>query len=285
MQEPENNQVSLSNTNENKQSGRQHLLKFIEQHGPVSLKAIREGTGMSVGSIYYHLDRLHDYIGKDVDGLYILTALGRDFQHGGAPPPRTIMQIADLLALGPLLRFASAASSTSLLTVITVLQLGFFAHVGTREVQILLVTSQNSILQPALSPIVGGWLGTFLFVQLLSGLITRQSSRQVRPLMASIAIALLPQFATTLLISRLSPEISIIRAVIQIWSIAILSEGMASATGVRKITGLLIAVSVLNFSVGIVALLDMSLVIAAITLGIAMLAMTTGILGESRTGS
>tara|TARA_B100000315_G_scaffold260687_1_gene324079 strand:+ start:201 stop:512 length:312 start_codon:yes stop_codon:yes gene_type:complete len=103
--------------------------------------------------------------------------------------------------------------------------------------------------------------------------------------MASIAIALLPQFATTLFISRLSPEISIIRAAIQIWSIAILSEGMASATGVRKITGLLIAVSVLNFSVGIVALLDMSLVIAAITLGIAMLAMTTGILGESRTGS
>ncbi|MGH9877590.1 MAG: ArsR family transcriptional regulator, partial [Nitrososphaerales archaeon] len=41
---------------------RQRLLELIGKKGPITIKDLKQETGMSTGSLYHHLSKLNEYV-------------------------------------------------------------------------------------------------------------------------------------------------------------------------------------------------------------------------------
>lgn len=55
------------------------LLRYIAENQPASVKGMREYTGMSVGSIYHHLNKLKDLVVQNRSKKYLITEYGINY--------------------------------------------------------------------------------------------------------------------------------------------------------------------------------------------------------------
>jgi len=56
---------------------RRKIIEILGEHGKIGFKELRQSLGLGVGTVYYHLDMLSDFITQDKNRKYMLNDRGR----------------------------------------------------------------------------------------------------------------------------------------------------------------------------------------------------------------
>jgi len=69
---------------------RRKIIEMLGEHGKIGFKELRQALGLGVGTVYYHLDMLSDFVTQDKNRKYMLNDRGRllfrSIKEGIVPP-------------------------------------------------------------------------------------------------------------------------------------------------------------------------------------------------------
>ncbi len=171
------------------ESPRERLLDLIVKRGPITIKELKQETGMSTGSLYHHLSKLAEYITQDQQKRYLLSESGRQ-RLARAKPTDIIPQQRKIVWFISFMFPAVRSKYASILTIIAVLQLYVLLYADSGQLLLLPVRyggQAESIL-----------LGYVLSVLAAEGLCIAAGARPGRGMLAlaaGISIATVPVVA------------------------------------------------------------------------------------------
>ncbi|MEM3578004.1 MAG: winged helix-turn-helix domain-containing protein [Candidatus Bathyarchaeia archaeon] len=233
---------------------RRKIIEILGTQEKIGFKELREMLGLGVGTVYYHLDMLSDFITQDKQRKYRLNdrgqALYRVLKEGSIPTTLDISvtfssKIARWLFLSPL--FAKTAKPFALIPSIAILLLGAFGAAQAKlEPALFFYTSPYSTYSQfsIIFMYIFGWVGLFLFVEILTSLIYRRFGNELQ-LFACINLAAFPLAAfpyiyiavSTMLPTLGSIELNAImqyvQIALQIWSLLLVTAAICFGKGIR----------------------------------------------------
>jgi DNA-binding transcriptional ArsR family regulator len=206
-----------------KDETRRRILEILGEQGKAGFKDLRETLNISVGTLYYHLDILGDFITQDKSRKYQLNERGRLLYQAlkeGRPPPAFIAgavlsnRLLSLFFMSTVL--SQLASSLKWLPLsITILILGAIGAGFARLDSILLFFLQSGrSFDTAFIIFFFCWIGIFLFLDLMAFIVYRRSGEDFN-LLTCIGFSALP-IATYpylhLALTHLTESITVIHA-------------------------------------------------------------------------
>jgi hypothetical protein len=236
---------------------RQKLLELIAEKGPITVKELRQITGMSVGSIYHHLSRIELYLAQDEQKRYLLSQKGREFFAS-----QSIIQLQEqpwhISFIMPVLR----NKYSSIITIIAVLQLYLLIYADSSQLLLLPVKHGGVIESVAL-----GWVLSVLAAEGLSVAAGARAGYGMLALAAGISLSTIP-------VVTLSMTDSVYASIpLYIISLFIASAAVSNAKNLSYASSVPVALSVLLISIavftaglGIIVIIPVAIVIAMIIL-------------------
>lgn len=166
---------------------RQKLLELIASRGPISIKELKQGTGMSTGSLYHHLSRLGEYVRQDEQKRYLLSEKGRE-----AHATQNAVQIPKHSWYVSFILPAMQNRYASILTIVAVLQLYVLLYANSGQLLLLPVRFGGG---GAAEPILLGWVLSVLAAEGLAVAAGAKAGQGILGLAAGISIATVPVVA------------------------------------------------------------------------------------------
>jgi len=244
---------------------RRKIIEILGTQEKIGFKELHEALGLGVGTVYYHLDMLSDFITQDKQHKYRLNDRGqtlyRVLKDGSVPPTLEISEafshrLGKWLFLSPL--FAKTAKPLRLLP-LSILIL-FIGALG----------SAYAKLDPALffyfpySPYsftgiialyVSNWIGLFLFAELFTYLLYRRVGNDLQ-LFTCVGLATFPVAIFPFIYLFLSDVISQYALfVLQIWSLLLVSAAFCFGKGIRLDKAVVISLTAMYLNIAILFLL------------------------------
>ncbi|MCP8307483.1 MAG: ArsR family transcriptional regulator [archaeon] len=232
---------------------RVRILEIIGGKGSVSFTEIKRETGLSTGSIYYHLSYLKDYVARDANRRYILTEKGRRLSEklGMKPLIKEKSSLAlkslSIITFSPIFKRATYSKWSCIIVTILALTFGSIANLYSSSNQFLLSVPSNGIMNPLISTIMTGWLLTFILAELCSLITTRMKTGGELELVTTIALSFIPLHIYSY-ISYLQFS-NIILIPMQIWSAILLAGGLNISKGVKLTYSFIFSLIVLYLSI------------------------------------
>ncbi|MFQ5941627.1 MAG: winged helix-turn-helix transcriptional regulator [Nitrososphaerales archaeon] len=214
---------------------RQKLLETIAAKGPITIKDLRQVTGMSVGSLYHHLSKLEEYVIRDEQKRYLLSQRGREFFAS-----ENVIQLQrppwNVFFITPVLR----NMYSSIITIIVVLQLYLLAYSNSSQL-FLLPVRHGSVIES----IVLGWMLSVLAAEGLSIAAGARAGHGMLSLAAGISLATIPVVALSM-IDNIYASIPL-----YIISLFIATAAISSAKSLSYASSIPVALSVLLISIAV----------------------------------
>jgi DNA-binding transcriptional ArsR family regulator len=246
---------------------RRRILEILGSQGKIGFKELREALGVGVGTVYYHLDMLSDFIEQDKQRKYQLNARGqmlyRVLKDGNVPASLQISEAlshraAKWLFLSPI--FAMTAKPLRFLPISALIMvLGAWGAAAAKLEPALLFYFEGSTRSPTnISALfIFNWIGLFLFAETLAIALFRRVGNDLQ-LFTCIGLAALPMavypylylaapsFLEALALSSwelLKTLRYSVLVVLQVWSILLISAAICYGKGLRLDKGILISLT------------------------------------------
>ncbi|MEM2466871.1 MAG: winged helix-turn-helix domain-containing protein [Candidatus Bathyarchaeia archaeon] len=255
-----------------KDAARRKIIEILGTQDKIGFKELREALGLGVGTIYYHLDMLSDFLEQDKQRKYRLNSKGqalyRVLKEGSIPASLGISEplsnrAAKWLFLSPL--FAQTIKPLRLLPLsLLVLFLGAYGASTARLEPALFFYFEysNRSSTGTMALFIFNWIGLFLFTEALTLALFKRMGNELQ-LFTCIGLAALPlavfpyiyMFVPEIL-SGFNPyymEIEMIRQVIlivlQIWSLLLVSAAVCYGKGLRLDKGIIISLTAIYLNI------------------------------------
>jgi hypothetical protein len=237
-----------------KDPARRRIIEILGVQEKIGFKELRGELGLGVGTVYYHLDMLSQFLAQDKQRKYRLNDKGkmlhRFLKEGKVPPALEMSEafshrVAKWVFLSPV--FAKTAKPLIVLPFsAALLLLGalgsayaelepalffYFPYPAYNFASILVLYAVN-------------WLGLFLFAELFTHLVYRRVGNALQ-LFICISIAtlplavfpyvylLVPAFFQSLSIAVLDTALQVVLIALQIWSLLLFSSALCFGKGLR----------------------------------------------------
>jgi DNA-binding transcriptional ArsR family regulator len=258
---------------------RRKIVEILGEQEKIGFKELRETLGLGVGTVYYHLDMLSDFIEQDKQRKYRLNARGqmlyRVLKDGSVPASLGISETlshrtAKWLFLSPL--FALTVKPLKFLPIsAAILVLGAFGASVAGLEPALFFYFEYSIRSPTSIMVlfIFNWVGLFLFTEALSYTFFKRVGNDLQ-LFTCVGLAALPMavfpyiyMAVPNLLETLNIyEWELIKTVrdtilviFQIWSILLVSAAVCHGKGLRLDKGIIISLTALYLNIAILFIL------------------------------
>ncbi|MEM2780872.1 MAG: winged helix-turn-helix domain-containing protein [Candidatus Bathyarchaeia archaeon] len=255
-----------------KDPARRKIIEILGTQEKVGFKELREALGLGVGTVYYHLDMLSDFLEQDKQRKYRLNSKGqmlyRVLKEGNVPASLGISETlsnraAKWLFLSPL--FAQTIKPLRLMPLsLAILFLGAYgASIARLEPALFFYfeyPTRSSTSTMAL--FIFNWIGLFLFTEALALSLFKRAGNELQ-LFTCIGLAALPlavfpyiYMAVPEALSSFNlyyMEIEMIRQailiVLQIWSLLLVSTAVCYGKGLRLDKGIIISLTAIYLNI------------------------------------
>lgn len=240
---------------------RRKIIKLLGEQEKIGFKELRQSLGLGVGTVYYHLDMLSDFITQDKKRKYALNDRGRllykSLKEGSLPQALQMSEafshrISRWLFLSPV--FAKTEQPLRVLP-ISLLVLVFGA-----------VGSSLAYVEPLLffySPFTSfqfetlallylfNWIGLFLFSEVVIYLFYRRSGGELQ-LFTCLGIASFPMALFPYLLMVFSYDLArYFLVAFQVWSLMLLSAAYSFGKGLRLDKSIIVSLLVIYINIGV----------------------------------
>ena len=244
---------------------RRKIIEILGTQGKIGFKELSETLGVGVGTVYYHLDMLSDFIAQDKQRKYRLNDRGqmlyRVLKDGTVPATLQVGEafshrLGKWLFLSPL--FATTAKPLRILPVsIAILLIGALGAANARLDPALFFYFPYS--SHGFTSIVGlyifNWIGLFLFAVLFTYALYRRVGNDLQ-LFTCIGLATFPVAVFPFAYLYLSDIIAqYVLFALQLWSLLLVSAALCFGKGIRLDKALVISLTAMYLNIAILFLL------------------------------
>ncbi|MDH5448214.1 MAG: winged helix-turn-helix domain-containing protein [Candidatus Bathyarchaeota archaeon] len=222
---------------------RRKIIEILGEQEKIGFKGLKQMLGLGVGTVYYHLDMLSDYLTQDKRRKYKLNDRGRLLYKSlkGVSVPSTLQlgetfshRLAKWLFLSPI--FAKTTQPLRLLPLsLVVLVLGALGSAFASSQSLLFFYSSFTAYQFETTALLYlfNWVSLFLFSDLVIYLFFRRIGGDLQ-LFVCLGIASFPTALFPYIYMFLSYEIArYFLLVLIIWSVMLLSSAYSFSKGLR----------------------------------------------------
>ncbi len=222
---------------------RRKIIEILGEHEKIGFKELKQMLGLGVGTVYYHLDMLSEYVTQDRQRKYRLNDRGRFLQEllkrGGSSPTLQASEtfshrLVRWLFLAPLL--AKTIQPLRLLPLaLLILVLGALGSALASSQSLLFFYSPFTRYQFDATALlyIFNWVSLFLFSDLIIYLVFKRTGGDLQ-LFVCIGIASLPTAVFPYIYIFLSYEVArYFLLILTIWSVLLLSSAYSFSKGLR----------------------------------------------------
>lgn len=255
---------------------RRKIVEILGAQEKIGFKELRETLGLGVGTVYYHLDMLSDFLAQDKQRKYRLNergqALYRVLKEGEVPATLQLSEtfshrLGKWVFLSPV--FAKTAKPLRLLPVpVVLLALGAAgsAYVGL-DPALFFFLPYSSYSPTAIAVLyVSNWIGLFLFAELFTYILYRRIGNDLQLFtcigIASFPLALYPYlfWVIPLIFSEQSvADLDMARQyiliVLQVWGLLLTSAAICFGKGIRLDKSIVVTLTVVYLNIAVLFLL------------------------------
>lgn len=247
---------------------RRKIIELLGEQGKTGFKELRNTLGLGVGTVYYHLDMLSDFIVQDKSRKYMLNDRGqllyRSLKDGNVSPALRVGNEALSHRLGRWLFLSPVFNKVSHLGVfltlgVAVLIIGSLGSAFARlePVFFFYFSSSRSFESIALM-FLFYWFGVFLIADVISYAFFRHTGNDLQ-LFACLAVSALP-LAVFPYLYLMIPMVSqwasrYVLLTLQVWTILLVSSAVSFGKGLRLDRSIIISLVILYLNIALLLLL------------------------------
>jgi DNA-binding transcriptional ArsR family regulator len=244
---------------------RRKIIETLGVQEKIGFKELKESLGLGVGTVYYHLDMLSDFIAQDKQRKYRLNDRGqmlyRVLKDGSVPATLGLSEafshrVAKWLFLSPI--FAKTSKPLRLLPVsIAILLIGAIgtAYAGLDSALFFYFPYSVYNFSSIMVLYVFNWIGLFLFVELFAFLLYRRVGNDIQ-LFTCLGLAAFPMSAFPYIYLTISDVYSqYVMFALQIWSVLLVSAACCFGKGLRLDKSIVISLTAIYLNIAILFIL------------------------------
>jgi len=234
---------------------RRKIIEILGEQGKIGFKELKSILGLGVGTVYYHLDMLSDFIVQDKNRKYLLNSRGQLLYQSmkeGVLPPTLAAKTALSSRIGKLFFltqiFLKTVNPEKVLPLsITIIFLGGIGCAIAKLESFLFFYFPFSPyeFERLIMFYFIGWVSLFLFSDLLISLIYRRFGGELQ-LFVCLGIASFPLALFPYLTVLLSYDIArYLLLLLQIWTLLLLSAAFSFGKGLRLDKSIIVSLTIL----------------------------------------
>ncbi len=255
---------------------RRKIIEILGVQEKIGFKELREALGLGVGTVYYHLDMLSDFITQDKQRKYKLNDRGQTLykilKEGSVPATLEISEafshrVAKWLFLSPV--FAKTVKPLRLLPLsIAILLIGALgsAYAGLDPALFFYFPYSTYSFTSTMALYVFNWIGLFLFAELLTYLLYRRVGNDLQ-LFTCVGIAAfplavypyihlaIPTIFSNLSLADLDMILQYVLIILQIFSLLLGSAAFCFGKGIRLDKAIVISLTAMYLNIAILFML------------------------------
>jgi DNA-binding transcriptional ArsR family regulator len=255
---------------------RRKIIEILGSQDKIGFKELRETLGLGIGTVYYHLDMLSDFLAQDKQRKYRLNERGqmlyKVLKEGNIPATLGIGEafshrVGKWLFLSPV--FAKTANLLMALPVsIIILLSGAFgsAYVKLDPALFFYFRYSAHSFTSIVTLYIFNWVGLFLFAEFLIYLLYRRVGNEMQ-LLTCVGIATLPLaiypyiylaipiIFPNLILADLDMIAQGVLIILQIWSLLLVSAAFCFGKGVRLDKAIIVSLAAMYLNMVILFLL------------------------------
>jgi len=244
---------------------RRKIIEILGTQEKIGFKELKELLGLGVGTVYYHLDMLSNFIAQDKQRKYKLNDRGqmlyRILKDGSVPATLEMSEafshrIAKWFFLSPV--FAKTSKPLSLLPVSVAIL--FIGAVGTAYAELdsaLFFYFPYSVYNftSMMALYIFNWIGLFLFVELSTFLLYRRIGNDLQ-LFTCLGLAAFPMaiFPYTYLFMP-NGYSQYVLLILQIWTVLLVSAACCFGKGLRLDKAIVISLTAIYLNIAVLFIL------------------------------
>jgi len=251
---------------------RRKIIEILGAQDKIGFKELREALGLGVGTVYYHLDMLSDFITQDKQRKYRLNDRGqmlyKILKDGNVPAMLEIGEafshrIAKWVFLSPV--FAKTAKPLKLLPIaIAILLIGAFGSAYANLDPALFFYFPYSVYEfsSTIALYIFSWIGLFLFAEFFTYLLYRRVGNDLQLFtcvgIASLPLAVYPYIYFALFAAFSNFGLMIMQYVLiflQIFCLLLVSAAFCFGKGIRLDKAIVISLTALYLNIAILFIL------------------------------
>ena len=238
---------------------RRKIIEILGAQEKIGFKELKETLGLGVGTVYYHLDMLSDFITQDKQRKYRLNDRGkmlyRTLKDGVIPPSLEISeafshQLAKWLFLSPV--FAKTVKPLRILPVsVGILLIGAVGSAYSKLDSALFFYFPYSTYNftSLITLYLFNWIGLFLFADLFTHLIYKRVGNDLQ-LFTCLGLAAFPVSIFPYIYLFMSDAASqYILFVLQIWSLLLTSAALCFGKGIRLDKAIVVSLTAMYLNI------------------------------------
>jgi DNA-binding transcriptional ArsR family regulator len=241
---------------------RRKIVEILGEQGKCGFKELRSSLGLGVGTVYYHLDMLSDFVAQDKSRKYMLNDRGqllfKSLKEGTAPPALNVGEalshrFARWLFLSPVY-VRMTRLELSLPIALAVLLLGAVCSAYAQIEPLFLFYSPSTLSFESIAIMfIFYWVGLFIIADVLCHALFRRAGNDLQ-LFAALGFSALPLAVYPFIYMFISITLSrYVLLVFQVWTLLLISSALSFAKGMRLDRSIL--PSLLIFYINIVLLI------------------------------
>lgn len=240
---------------------RRKIIEILGVQEKIGFKELKETLGLGVGTVYYHLDMLSDFVTQDKQRKYRLNERGqtlyRILKEGSVPPILEMGEafshrIAKWVFLSPL--FTKTAKPLKLLPVsIFILVIGALgtAYVKLDPFLFFYFPYSTFSFTTIVTLYIFNWLGLFLFSELFTYMLYKRVGNDLQ-LFTCTGLATFPMAVFPYLYLFISDVIlQYVLFILQIWSLLLVSAAFCFGKGIRLDKAIVVSLTAMYFNIAI----------------------------------
>lgn len=244
---------------------RRKIVETLGTQEKIGFKELRETLGLGVGTVYYHLDMLSNFVTQDKQRKYRLNDRGqmlyKVLKEGSVPATLVVGEtfshnVGKWLFLSPL--FAKTVKPQRLLPAsLALLLIGAFGAAYARlEPALFFYFPYPSLNSTSLMVLyVFNWTGLFLFAELFTYLLYRRVGNDLQ-LFTCVGLATFPMALFPYAYLLVSESITqYLMFALQIWSLLLFSAALCFGKGIRLDKAIVVSLTAIYLNVAILFIL------------------------------
>lgn len=244
---------------------RRKIIEILGEQGKIGFKELKQTLGLGVGTVYYHLDMLSEFLTQDKERKYMLNDRGRllfaSLKEGSLPPALQMGEafshkIGKWLFLSPV--FAKTNKPWLLFpAAFAILIMGALgAALTSIEPMLFFYRPFTAFSFPMIFALfISNWVGLFLFSELMIFLFFKRTGSDLQLFtclgIAALPLAVFPYFFLFL-------DYAILQYVLfffQVWTLLLLSAAYSFGKGIRLDKSIILSLTVIYLNTMILLLM------------------------------
>ncbi len=247
---------------------RRKIIELLGEHSKIGFKELRSTLDLGVGTVYYHLDMLSDFLSQDKSRKYALNDRGqmlyRTLKDGNVTPALKVGSEALSHRFGRWLFLSPVFAKTTRLefflpVAIAVLILGALGSaLASLEPVFLFYFPSTRSFESAAIMFLFYWVGLFLLAEAVIYVLFRRTGGDLQ-LFACVSISALPLALFPYIYIVISATSSwlprYVLLIFQVWTLLLISSALSFGKGLRLDRSIIVSLILLYINIALLQLL------------------------------